>query len=133
MAKLKREGKLKLKPMKESITYHDPCQISRRGGATEDARYLLDGFAQDFREMTPTGNYNWCCGGGGGVQAIGRAAELRHKVFKIKIDQAEATGAEMLVSSCSNCRLTMDESKAALKWDGKLGSLVELIAEHLDE
>lgn len=133
MAKLKREGKLKLKPMKESITYHDPCQISRRGGATEDARYLLDGFAEDFREMTPTGNYNWCCGGGGGVQAIGRAAELRHKVFKIKIDQAEATGAEMLVSSCSNCRLTMDESKAALKWDGKLGSLVELIADHLDE
>ncbi|MCC2099079.1 MAG: (Fe-S)-binding protein, partial [Hyphomicrobiales bacterium] len=91
MAKLKREGKLKLTPVKESITYHDPCQISRRGGATEDARYLLDGFAEDFREMTPTGNLNWCCGGGGGVQAIGRTAELRHKVFKIKIDQVEKT------------------------------------------
>ncbi|WP_193178740.1 (Fe-S)-binding protein [Oricola nitratireducens] len=133
MAKLKREGRLKLKPHNGSITYHDPCQISRRGGATEDARYLLDGFATDFREMTPTGNQNWCCGGGGGVQAIGRAAELRHQVFKIKIDQVEKTGAAALVSSCANCRLTMDESKAALGWKGGLESIVEIIADHLVE
>jgi Fe-S oxidoreductase len=133
LAQLKREGRLKLKPMADSITYHDPCQISRRGGATEDARYLLEGFAQDFREMTPTGNYNWCCGGGGGVQAIGRAAELRHKVFKIKMDQVEETGAKAMVSSCSNCRLTMDESKAHWKWEGGLVSLVDIIADHLVE
>jgi Fe-S oxidoreductase len=133
LARLKRQGRLKLKPLEDSITYHDPCQISRRGGAAEDARYLLQDFATDFREMSPTGNYNWCCGGGGGVQAIGRAAEMRHKVFKIKIDQVQKTGAKTMVSSCSNCRLTMDESKASLKWEGGLASLVELIAEHLVE
>lgn len=131
LAELKREGRLKLRPLEASITYHDPCQVSRRGGAADDARFLLDGFARDFREMEPTGNYNWCCGGGGGVQAIGRAAELRHKVFKLKIDQVEKTGAGTLVSSCSNCRLTMDESKNQLKWEGELASLVELIADHL--
>lgn len=133
MAELKREGRLKLKPLSEPITYHDPCQISRRGGAAADARYLLDGFAQDFREMTPNGNYNWCCGGGGGVQAIARAADLRHKVFKIKIDQVEATGTKTMVSSCSNCRLTMDESKAHWKWDGAIDGLVEIIADRLIE
>ncbi|MFZ2102580.1 MAG: (Fe-S)-binding protein [Oricola sp.] len=133
MARLKREGKLKLKPLEGSITYHDPCQISRRGGAMQDARYLLEGFAADFREMTPTGNNNWCCGGGGGVQAIGRAAELRHQVFRIKIDQVEKTGAKTMVSSCANCRLTMDESKAALDWKGGLDSIVEIIADHLIE
>ena len=133
MAQLKRAGKLKLKPLADSITYHDPCQISRRGGATEDARFLLQDFALDFREMAPTGNLNWCCGGGGGVQAIGRAAELRHKVFKIKMDQVEKTGAKTMISSCSNCRLTMDESKAHWKWEGGLGSLVEIIADHLIE
>ena len=133
MARLKREGKLKLRPLAGAITYHDPCQISRRGGATADARYLLQDFAEDFREMTPTGNFNWCCGGGGGVQAIARAAELRHKVFKIKMDQVEKTGATTLVSSCANCRLTMDESKAHWKWDGGLASLVEIIADHLEQ
>ena len=64
LAQLKREGRLKLKRLADPITYHNPCQISRRG-ATEDARYLLQDFAQDFREMTPTGNLDWCCGGGG--------------------------------------------------------------------
>jgi Fe-S oxidoreductase len=115
------------------MTYHDPCQISRRGGAAADARYLLDGVASDFREMTPTGNYNWCCGGGGGVQAIGRAADLRHDVFRIKMRQVEETGATTMVSACSNCRLTMDESKAALGWDKELASLVEILAEYLEE
>lgn len=133
LADLKRQGRLKLKPMTKAITYHDPCQISRRGGATADVRYLLDGFARDFREMTPTGNFNWCCGGGGGVQAMSRAADLRQKVFKIKMEQVEATGANTLVSACSNCRLTMDESKAHYQWPRELGSLVEILAEHLDE
>lgn len=133
LADLKRQGRLRLKPMADAFTYHDPCQISRRGGATADARYLLDGFATDFREMSPTGNFNWCCGGGGGVQAMGRAADVRHKVFKIKMDQVEATGANTLISACSNCRLTMDESKAHYHWPHEIGSLVEILADHLDD
>ena len=133
LADMKRRGRLKLKPMSEAFTYHDPCQISRRGGATGDARYLLEGFATGFREMSPSGNFNWCCGGGGGVQAMSRAADVRHKVFKIKMDQVEATGTRMLVSSCSNCRLTMDDSKAHHSWPHRLGSLVEILADHLDD
>jgi Fe-S oxidoreductase len=133
LAELNRQGKLDFKPMDESITYHDPCQISRRGGATGAARESLAAVATDFREMTPTGDYNWCCGGGGGVQAMGRAADLRHKVFQIKMKQVEDTGADTLISACANCRLTMDESKNHWGWDHGLDSLVEILAENLDE
>lgn len=133
IAKLKRDGKLHLKPFTDAITYHDPCQVSRRGGATQDARDILDGFASDFREMAPTGDMNWCCGGGGGVQAMGRAAELRHKVFELKVRQTEATGTKKLVSACANCRLTMEESKEALHWDGELLSLIEMVADAIVE
>jgi Fe-S oxidoreductase len=133
LAKLKREGRLKLKPLSGAMTYHDPCQISRRGGATADARYLLSGFAEDFREMKPTGNANWCCGGGGGVAAIASAADLRQKVFAIKVRQVEETGADTMVSACSNCRLTLDEGKANANWDRGIDSLVEIIADHLIE
>jgi len=132
LAQLKREGKLKFRQYDASITYHDPCQISRRGGATADARYLLEDFATNFTEMTPTGNFNWCCGGGGGVQAMASASELRHKVFQIKMKQVEDTGAETLISACSNCRLTMDESKTHWNWERGLDSLVEILADNLD-
>jgi Fe-S oxidoreductase len=133
LADLKREGRLQFEPFDKSVTYHDPCQISRRGGAAEDARYLLEDCATDFREMSPTGNYNWCCGGGGGVQAISRAADLRHKVFKIKMDQVEETGAGTMLSSCANCRLTMTESKEHWNWNRELDSLAEVLADHLVE
>ena len=132
LSRLKSEGKLKFRPMEGSITYHDPCQISRRGGATQAARHLLED-ATDFREMTPTGNYNWCCGGGGGVQAMERATDLRHKVFQIKMRQVEDTGADMLISACANCRLTMDESREATGWTHEVQSLVEVLADQLDE
>ena len=132
LAQLKREGKISFKPYGGSITYHDPCQVSRRGGATADARYLLEGFATNFTEMTPTGNFNWCCGGGGGVQAMASAADLRHKVFQLKMKQVEDSGAETMLSSCANCRLTMEESKAHWHWQRGLDSLVEVLAANLD-
>ena len=133
LARLKRQGKLRLKPFAKSMTYHDPCQISRRGGATADARYVLDGFAGDFREMSPTGNANWCCGGGGGVAVIERAADLRDKVFDIKAKQADATGADVMVSACSNCRLALDTGKEHAHWGGEIDGLVEIVAENLME
>jgi len=133
LAMLKREGKLKLKPMGDAITYHDPCQISRRGGATAAAREVLDGFATGFREMSPTGNANWCCGGGGGVAAIERATPLRHKVFEIKMKQVEDVDADMMISACSNCRQTLDGGKEHYKWDREIGSLIEIVADHLVE
>lgn len=133
VADLIRDGKLKIKKTDESVTYHDPCQVSRRGGATKAAREILAAYANDVREMDPTGNHNWCCGGGGGVQAMESAAELRHEVFKIKIDQVEATGAKNFVSACANCRLTMDESRQALEWPREVQSLVEVLADRLED
>jgi Fe-S oxidoreductase len=132
LAMLKRDGKIRFKPFDDSVTYHDPCQISRRGGATAAARYLLEDTATGFTEMTPTGDFNWCCGGGGGVQAMASAADLRHKVFQIKMRQVEDCGAETMLSSCANCRLTMEESKAHWKWERGLESLVEILAANLE-
>ena len=47
--------------------------------------------------------------------------------------QAHASGAERLVTSCSNCRLTFDDGRAHYDWDKKMESLLELVAEQLDE
>ena len=63
---------------------------------------------------------------------MSRAADVRQEVFRIKIDQVAETGVDTMVSACSNCRLTMDESKTALQWAGTLERLVELLAENVE-
>jgi Fe-S oxidoreductase len=132
---LNRAGKLKLKGQKEltkPLTYHDPCQISRRGGVYEQPRTLLNLCASDFREMNDTGVMNWCCGGGGGVSANERTEELRQEVFKKKKSQIDALGVKTVVTACANCRVVMETAIENLGSDIELLGLTEVVAEQLE-
>ena len=133
LAQLKKDGRLKFRPIERSITYHDPCQVSRRGGATEAPRVILKHLGVDFRELPNGGDYNWCCGGGGGVVTIHRADELRYRVFKLKMDQVEATDAQALLSSCANCRQSFDDAQKHFDWKYTADSLLELVADNIEE
>ncbi|MGA8049776.1 MAG: (Fe-S)-binding protein [Burkholderiales bacterium] len=126
-------GRLKLKKIGKSVTFHDPCQISRRGGAIEAPREVLTALGVELREMEPTKGLNWCCGGGGGVVTIHRADPLRYRVFQLKMNQIDETGAELPVTSCSNCRQTFDDGQAHFKWDKTMNSLLEMVADNLEE
>jgi len=124
-------GRIRVKKLAASVAFHDPCQVSRRGGATQAPREVLRALGVELREMPQGGDANWCCGGGGGVVTLHRADEHRRRAFIIKMNQVEATGAEKLVSSCANCRLTFDDNQAHYKWDKKMESLLELVAASL--
>jgi Fe-S oxidoreductase len=126
-------GKLEVNKVDKSVTFHDPCQVSRRGGATQAPRDILKHLGVDFREMPGGGDYNWCCGGGGGVVTIHRADELRYKVFKLKMEQIEATEAETLLSSCANCRQNFDDCQEHYDWKYTADSLLEMVADNLKE
>jgi Fe-S oxidoreductase len=125
-------GRIKVKKVGKTVTFHDPCQVSRRGGATSAPRVVLRALGVDLRETEDTGDLNFCCGGGGGVVTIHRADELRYKTFEIKMRQMDATGADIPVTSCSNCRQTFDDGQVRFKWDKKMASLLELVAENLE-
>jgi Fe-S oxidoreductase len=128
-----RSGRLKLEPgdASKKITYHDACKLARHGGVIDEPRAALKALAVDFREMSPTAELNWCCGGGAGAFLINRAAPLRHKAWQIKKAQIDATGADSVVLSCASCRLNFMDG---VEVDGstlKIESLVELVAAHL--
>ncbi len=125
------EGRIHLSPAQGSVTFHDPCQISRRGGATAAPRAILRALGMELREPEDAGDYAFCCGGGGGVIANHRADALRRRAFGIRLAQIEATGADRAVTSCANCRQAFDDGGAFYHWKGRMGSLVELVAEHL--
>jgi Fe-S oxidoreductase len=126
-------GKLRLNKVAKTATFHDPCQTSRRGGATEAPREVLAALGVELKETFPTKGTNWCCGGGGGVVDIARADALRHKVFHLKMNQIDDTGAELPVTSCADCRHTFDDGQAHYKWDKSMNSLLELVADNLIE
>ncbi len=101
-----REGRIKLDKTKFNmpITYHDPCQIARNGGVMDEPRYILHHLTDDFREMSPDPRYNWCCGGGGGLVALGEETlDFRMKSSRVKADQVKKTGAKILATACENC------------------------------
>jgi len=48
------------------VTMHDPCNMTRSMGIIEPQRRIIRKICPQFREMTPYGVNNYCCGGGSG-------------------------------------------------------------------
>jgi len=115
------------------LTFHDPCQIVRRGGLLEQPRNLLKMVAKDFVDTKDRGKMNWCCGGGGGVSANEDAEPLRLQAFKVKKAQLEETGAKTLVTACANCRIVLEEGLEHYHMGIPVVGLTEMIADHLSE
>ena len=130
----RKDGRLKISGKEEQrLTYHDPCQISRRGGVIDQPRNLINMFSDNFVEMPDTGKMNWCCGAGGGVSSNERADEIRLKVFQRKKDQFDAIKPDAIVSACSNCRIHLEDGLEEYHMDIPLISLTETLADHLAE
>ncbi len=124
-------GRIRVKPVGDSATYHDPCQIVRRGGLEAAARRVLGALGLQLIELQDHGVEGQCCGGGGGVISNQRAAPLRTRWFEIKKAQVEATGAKRFVTSCGQCRITLDTGARQAQWDKRTESLLELVADNL--
>ncbi len=131
---LQQSGRLKTSGLLEKkLTFHDPCQIVRKGGVEAQPRRLLAQVSSQFVEMSDAGKMNWCCGGGGGVSANERADELRLKAFNRKKHQLEEIDIEVLVTACANCRLILEEGLEENNMDIPVVGLSELISDHLLE
>lgn len=125
-------GRLKLRKADGgSVTFHDPCQLVRRGGVLEAPRALMGALGLDLRELANKKGFSYCCAGGGGVLMIERAKDLRHRAVAAKLREIDATGADRLVTSCSGCRASFEDAADHFQWNKKPASLLELVASHL--
>jgi Fe-S oxidoreductase len=128
-----KKGKLRLKPIEGGgkVNFHDPCKNMRWGGVYEEPRDVLEAMGLEVVEAESTGRTNICCGGGGGGFLLARSADLRHKVFELKREQFDATGASQLVLSCGSCRMNFEVGKMRSGWNRPIESLVEMVGDNL--
>jgi Fe-S oxidoreductase len=128
-----REGRLRPRGKDaRRLTFHDPCQLVRRGGVIEAPQRLMREVSGNFAEMPAHGVTNLCCGGGGGVSAIHRAEKLRYAAFELKKRQVEAVGAEAMVTACGNCRNVLEEAIDQAGMTLPVLGLTELVAQYLE-
>ena len=147
--KLHAEGKFD--PMRNDfpVTLHDPCNYVRLMGIVQPQREVIKLITPPgrFREMTPHGVENYCCGGGSGFAIMSghNFGDWRHHVsgrkkFRQVLEafKDEPMGAEhhkYICAPCSNCKGQLRDiinyydgnEKVGLFYDG----LVELMVNAL--
>lgn len=146
---LVKTGRLKFDPQKNNfpVTLHDPCNFVRQMGIVQPQRDILKAICPQFREMTPHGVHNYCCGGGSGFAIMNSMnfAEFRNKVSARKKfeqiinafgdDFANPDIVKYICAPCSNCKGTMRDLlefyEATAKFNVHYGGLVELMVNAL--
>jgi Fe-S oxidoreductase len=108
---LLKSGRIKIaKKVEEPITVQDPCNIVRGRGLHEKLRYIMNELCEDFRDVEPRFEHNYCCAAGGGVINCGPPWKLsRMKSIRVKADQFAATGAHLIVTPCHNCHSGIED------------------------
>ena len=133
-ARYLREGRIKLDKSvhKGPVVYHDPCQIARNGGVIDEPRYILQHLTDDYREMAPDPRYNWCCGGGGGLVALGdETFDFRMKSSRVKAEQVMEKQAKVLATACENCHTQLDNLNEHYKMGVEVKFLTSMVADAL--
>jgi Fe-S oxidoreductase len=133
-ARYLREGRIKVDKTRfeAPITYHDPCQLARNGGVIEAPRLILGKLGGDFRDMSPDPKVNWCCGGGGGLVALGEdTLDFRMKSARVKADQVRGTGAAILATACENCHTQLDNLNTHYGLGVEVKFLTSMVADAL--
>ncbi|MBN1656552.1 MAG: (Fe-S)-binding protein [Deltaproteobacteria bacterium] len=137
-------GKIKFDPSKNNfpVTLHDPCNITRNLGIVKPQRRILRYLCPQFREMTPHGVDNYCCGGGSGFAIMSgnnfpdwRISVSGRRKFKQILDAFSDHPApevkKYVCAPCSNCKGQIRDIFAYYEADKhsglKYGGLVELI------
>ena len=127
-----REGRIALRKdtLTGTLTYHDPCQIARNGGVIEEPRHVIHALTGDFVELKPNRGDNWCCGGGGGLVALGEQ-DFRMKSSKVKAEQMKASQAAIITTACENCHSQLTDLNAHYELGMKVEFLSKLVADAL--
>jgi len=108
-------GKLNLTgEYRKRVTYHDPCYLGRHNGIYDEPREALKRIPGiELVEMSDSLADSLCCGGGGG--RIWMETVKGERFSDLRVEQAVAAGAGVLVTSCPYCITNFEDSRLNLE------------------
>lgn len=132
LSQLIMQGKLKVDPAQVgTVTYHDPCYLSRVNNTMKEPRKLLASVVGKIKEMPRNRRGASCCGAGGGRMWFDDAPDKR--IGRSRIDEAITTGADTLAVSCPFCLTMMSDGMRAKDSKMEVKDVAELLAEAIGE
>lgn len=137
-------GRIQFDPSRNDfpVTLHDPCNLVRLMGVVEPQREIVRKLCPQFREMTPHGVDNYCCGGGSGFAIMGghnfpdwrfhvAGRKKLQQILNAFADCIDSDTPKYLCAPCSNCKGQMRDLLAYYGlWEKNkilYGGLAELI------
>jgi Fe-S oxidoreductase len=115
----------------ESITYHDPCYLSRHNHIIDEPRRDLEKLDIPFTELPRHGLKSFCCGAGGAQMW----KEEEHGIERVnanRFKEAVATGADVLAVGCPFCMIMLTDAKKAANSEMEVLDIAELVAARLE-
>jgi glycolate oxidase iron-sulfur subunit len=107
----------------KKVTWHDPCHLNRHLGINAQPRQILKSIPGiDYVEMP---NADRCCGMAGTFSTY--YYELSKAIADKKLASIEATGADIVVSSCPGCQIQLIDGVMRQKMPVKVMHIMELI------
>jgi len=120
------------KTLNLKVTFHDPCYLGRHNRVFDEPRDVIRAIpGVKLVEMDHCREDSLCCGGGGGRMWQDLRGE--RKMSEIRMEEAEATGAQILITACPLCLIMLEDARKAigLREDFRIMDLNELLLEAL--
>jgi Fe-S oxidoreductase/nitrate reductase gamma subunit len=99
------------KPLHTTVTYHDPCYLGRHNQVFDAPRQVITAIpGVHMVEMAHNRANSLCCGGGGD-RVWQEDLDADGKMAQIRIREAEATGAQILITACPLCLIMLEDAR----------------------
>ena len=127
LAELLSDGKLTpVKPIAETVTYHDPCYLGRHNKVYVPPRELVASVpGVQLREMDRNADKSFCCGAGGARMWMEET--IGERVNQNRSDEALGTGATKVAVACPFCNVMLNDGVTVRQQEGKAAESVEVL------
>jgi heterodisulfide reductase subunit D len=119
---------LTLKPLEQTVTYHDPCRLGRMAGIYDAPRDLLRLIPElKLVEMERSRENGVCCGTSGWMNCTACSKAIQTE----RLREALGTGAGTLVTACPKCEIHLRCALKANPMEIQIKDLHDLLAEQI--